>query len=503
MSFKVVIVGRPNVGKSTLFNRLVGRRLALVHDRPGVTRDRREGEGHLAELTFRVIDTAGLEDSDKDTLEGRMRGQTERAVAEADVALMVIDARVGVTPMDDYFADLLRRGATPIILAANKCEGHAAHAGLYEAFSLGFGEPIALSAEHGQGLNELYDALLPFDKPAVEPDDVDSEADSGVDSGVDSDVDSDTDTDADLDADSDSDSLEGEEGQEGLPDGEEDEQEELGDRPLQLAIVGRPNTGKSTLVNRLLGEERVLTGPEPGVTRDAIPIDWEYKGRPVRLVDTAGLRKKAKVSDVVEKLSALDTLRAVDLAEVVVLVLDADAILDKQDLTIAARVIDEGRSLVIAVNKWDAASNRNESLLQLKEKLAKSLTQVRGVPTITISAKTGSRVSDLMDTVFKTRDIWNTRVKTAALNQWLDDATRKHPPPLSKQKRRIKLRYVTQVKARPPTFILFTSRPVDLPTSYHRYLMNDLRDTFGFEGVPLRLHVRKPDNPYDTRSKRG
>ena len=478
MSFKLVIVGRPNVGKSTLFNRLVGRRLALVHDRPGVTRDRREGEGHLADLTFRVIDTAGLEDSDKGTLEGRMRGQTERAVAEADVALMVIDARVGVTPMDDYFADLLRRGSTPIILAANKCEGNAAQAGLYEAFSLGLGEPVALSAEHGQGLNELYDALLPYGTPVIDGEDLgpDAELEPGV--------------------------LEAAEVQEGLPDGD-GEHDELGDRPLQLAIVGRPNTGKSTLVNRLLGEDRVLTGPEPGVTRDAIPIDWEYKGRPVRLVDTAGLRKKAKVNDVVEKLSALDTLRAVDLAEVVVLVLDADAILDKQDLTIAARVIDEGRSLVIAVNKWDAASNRSESLLQLKEKLAKSLTQVRGVPTITISAKTGSRVSELMDTVFKTREIWNTRVKTAALNQWLDDATQKHPPPLSKQKRRIKLRYVTQVKARPPTFILFTSRPVDLPTSYHRYLMNDLRDTFGFEGVPLRLHVRKPDNPYDTRSKRG
>lgn len=487
MSFTVVIVGRPNVGKSTLFNRLVGRRLALVHDRPGVTRDRREGEGHLADLAFRVIDTAGLEDSDSGTLEGRMRGQTERAVSEADVALMVIDARVGVTPMDDYFADLLRRGSTPIILAANKCEGQAAQAGLYEAFSLGLGEPIALSAEHGQGLNELYDALLPFDKPAPKSDDVESDGE------------------ADTDTDQDSETLEDTEGLEGLPDGDEtedeDEQDELSDRPLQLAIVGRPNTGKSTLVNRLLGEDRVLTGPEPGVTRDAIPIDWEYKGRPVRLVDTAGLRKKAKVNDVVEKLSALDTLRAVDLAEVVVLVLDADAILDKQDLTIAARVIDEGRSLVIAVNKWDAASNRNESLLQLKEKLAKSLTQVRGVPTITISAKTGSRVSELMDTVFKTRDIWNTRVKTAALNQWLDDVTQKHPPPLSKQKRRIKLRYVTQVKARPPTFILFTSRPVDLPTSYHRYLMNDLRDTFGFDGVPLRLYVRKPDNPYDTRSK--
>lgn len=475
MSFTVVIVGRPNVGKSTLFNRLVGRRLALVHDRPGVTRDRREGEGHLADLTFRVIDTAGLEDSDSGTLEGRMRGQTERAVADADVALMVIDARVGVTPIDDYFADLLRRGSTPIILAANKCEGHAAQAGLYEAFGLGLGEPIALSAEHGQGLNELYDALLPFHKPAEE----EVVAPAPV---IEDDDGRDPDDDLILES--------AEEGR---------AVDERGDRPLQLAIVGRPNTGKSTLVNRLLGEDRVLTGPEPGVTRDAIPIDWEYKGRPVRLVDTAGLRKKAKVNDVVEKLSALDTLRAVDLAEVVVLVLDADAILDKQDLTIASRVIEEGRSLVIAVNKWDVASDRNESLLQLKEKLEKSLTQVRGVPTITISAKTGSRVSDLMDTVFKTRDIWNTRVSTSALNQWLDDVTQRHPPPLSKQKRRIKLRYITQAKARPPTFVLFTSRPVDLPTSYHRYLLNDLRDTFGFDGVPLRLHVRKPDNPYDPK----
>ena len=467
MSFSLVIVGRPNVGKSTLFNRLVGRRLALVHDRPGVTRDRREGDGHLGDLAFRIIDTAGLEDSDSGTLEGRMREQTERAVADADVALMVIDARAGVTPIDEHFADLLRRGSTPIILVANKCEGNAAQAGMYEAFSLGLGEPIALSAEHGQGLNELYDALLPFGKPTDLQDDVpDQPGDEDIE-------------------------VLGEDGE---------DVDEGPERPLQLAIVGRPNTGKSTLVNRLLGEDRVLTGPEPGVTRDAMPIDWEYKGRPVRLVDTAGLRKKAKVNDVVEKLSALDTLRAVDLAEVVVLVLDADAILDKQDLTIAARVIEEGRALIIAVNKWDVATDRKESLLQLQEKLAKSLTQVRGVPTITMSAKTGSRVPNLMDTVFKTREIWNTRVPTAALNQWLDDVTQKHPPPLSKQKRRIKLRYITQVKARPPTFILFTSRPVDLPTSYHRYLMNDLRDTFGFDGVPLRLYVRKPDNPYDPKS---
>ncbi len=472
MSFTVAIVGRPNVGKSTLFNRLVGRRIALVHNRPGVTRDRREGEGSIADLHFRVIDTAGLDDSDSDSLESRMFSQTEQAVADADVALFLIDARAGVTPIDKHFAEVLRRSSTPIMLGANKCEGRAADAGLYDAFSLGLGDPIALSAEHGQGLEELYDALRPFEPNS----DVDGSAD-------------DPDVDPTIDPTGDP-----------LSQEENEPPEDLSDRPLQLAIVGRPNTGKSTLVNRLLGEDRVLTGPEPGVTRDAIPIDWEFKGRPVRLVDTAGLRRKARVSDVVEKLSALDTLRAVDLAEVVVLVLDADAILDKQDLTIASRVVDEGRSLVVAVNKWDVATNKKESLDRLRDRLEKSLTQVRGVPTLTISAKTGLRVEDLMTAAFDVREIWNRRVPTAGLNQWLDDVTRRHPPPLSKQKRRIKIRYITQAKNRPPTFVAFTTRPVDLPDSYHRYLLNSLRETFGFDGVPLRLFVRKPDNPYDNKN---
>jgi GTP-binding protein len=461
MSFTVAIVGRPNVGKSTLFNRLVGRRVALVHDRPGVTRDRREGHGRIADLAFRIFDTAGLEDSDADTLEGRMRGQTERAVAHADVALFLIDARTGVTPTDEHFAALLRRAGTPVILAANKCEGSAGEAGLLEAFSLGLGEPVALSAEHGLGLDDLYQALLPFEPEAPSGDESEDSADGEA------------------------------------IDPTDDALADDPDRPLQLAIVGRPNTGKSTLVNRLIGEDRMLTGPEPGVTRDAVPVDWTFNGRAVRLVDTAGLRRKSRVSDAVEKLSALDTLRAIDLAEVVVLVLDADAVLDKQDLTIAARVIDEGRALVIAVNKWDIASDRQESLDRLRDRLESSLTQVRGVPTVTISAKTGQRVDTLMETVFKTHEIWNRRVSTSALNNWLDDTTQRHPPPLSKQKRRIKLRYITQVKARPPTFVAFTSRPTDLPDSYHRYLLNDLRDTFGFDGVPLRLFVRKPDNPYD------
>ena len=471
-TFTIAIVGRPNVGKSTLFNRLVGRRAALVHDRPGMTRDRREGTGSIADLAFNVIDTAGLEDRPTSTLEVRMRQQSEEAVAAADVTLFLIDSRVGVTSLDKYFADLLRRSETPIILVANKCEGRAGEAGLLESYSLGLGGAIALSAEHGQGLGELYEALLPFEKNNLRSGkrEISVIEEMSTDEGF-------------------------------VPDAEIDsaiqQQEDLLARPLHLAIVGRPNTGKSTLVNRLLGEERLLVGPAPGVTRDAIPVDWEFKGRPVRLVDTAGLRRKSKVSDVVEKLAALDTLRAIDLAEVVVLVLEPEAILDKQDLTIASRVIEEGRALIIAVNKWDIALNRNETLERLRYALDGSLAQVRGIQTITISAKTGRRVDDLMAVAFRVREAWNRRVPTAALNRWLDDVTRRHPPPLSKQKRRIKIRYLTQAKARPPTFVAFTSRPADLPESYPRYLLNSLRDTFGFEGVPLRLFVRKPDNPYD------
>ena len=502
MLFTVAIVGRPNVGKSTLFNRLVGRRAALVHDRPGVTRDRREGEGSIADLSFRVIDTAGLEDSAADSLEGRMRQQTDQAVAEADVALFLFDARAGVTPIDEHFAGFLRRGKTPIILAANKCEGRSGDSGVLESFSLGLGGAIALSAEHGQGLGELYDALVQYETkgPVTDVDEEQVDVTTAVEVAADSsDGTPSVDGAVEGEADQDQDELLGADAFDTKIDDGNSGGEDFLSRPLQLAIVGRPNTGKSTLVNRLLGEERVLTGPEPGVTRDAIPIDWEYKGRPVRLVDTAGLRRKAKVTDAVEKLSAFDTHRAVDLAEVVVLVLEPDAILDKQDLTIASWVINEGRALVVAVNKWDIATDRNDSLEKLRDKLEESLTQVRGVPTITISAKTGRRVDELMEVAFKVRETWNRRVPTAALNRWLDDATQRHPPPLSKQKRRIKIRYVTQVKARPPTFVAFTTRPVDLPESYHRYLLNSMRETFDFEGVPLRLFVRKPDNPYDKR----
>ena len=455
-SFTVALIGRPNAGKSTLFNRLVGRRTALVHDRPGVTRDRREGNGGIADLSFRVIDTAGLEESDDDGIEGLMRIQTEQAVKEADVALFLIDARVGVTPIDEYFSDLLRKGNTPIVVVANKCEGQGSKSGIYDAYSLGFGDPIAVSAEHGQGLGDLYDALRPFSSEK-DVDDYDKD-------------------------DSNAEVLEG----------------DLEEQPLQLAIVGRPNTGKSTLINRLIGKERMITGPDPGVTRDAVPVNWSFRNRKVRLVDTAGLRRKARVSDAVEKLSALDTLRAIDLAEVVVLVLEADTIFDKQDLTIASRVIEEGRALVIAVNKWDIATDKKGSLEKLRDKLDASLTQVRGVPTVKLSAKTGLNVKKLIETAFEIRGVWNRRVSTAALNEWLDQVTLSHPPPLSKQKRRIKIRYITQAKIRPPTFVAFTTRPVDLPESYNRYLLNSLRETFDFDGVPLRLLVRKPENPYVT-----
>jgi GTP-binding protein len=455
-TFTVAIVGRPNVGKSTLFNRLVGRRLALVHDRPGVTRDRREGTGRIGDLAFTVIDTAGFEDAAGDTLEARMRRQTEKAVEEADVALMVVDARDGIMPLDEHFADLLRKHRTPVILVANKTEGKGTDAGLYDAYRLGLGDPLPISAEHGQGLDGLYMALLPFAPPADE----DAAA-----------------------ADSDS-------AEESVTAAEDP------NRPLQLAIIGRPNTGKSTLINRLLGEERVLTGPEPGVTRDAIPIDWTYKDRPVRLVDTAGVRRKARIVDAVERLSVTETFNTIRLAEVVVLVVDAESPLDKQELTLARHVVEEGRALVVAVNKWDLVKNRGEHLREIEERLAESLAQVRGVPLVTLSAKTGQRVEAVMEAVFKILRVWNTHVGTAALNRWLAGMTAAHPPPLSVHKQRIKLRFMSQVKTRPPTFVIFSTRAADLPDAYMRYLTNGLRDTFDLDGVPIRISLRKPKNPF-------
>ena len=457
-TFTVAIVGRPNVGKSTLFNRLIGRRSALVHDRPGVTRDRREGEGHISDLVFRVFDTAGFEDVDTDTLEGRMRRQTEKAVQEADVALMLVDARAGITPLDQHFGDLLRKSRTPVILVANKCEGKGTEGALLDTYRLGLGDPIAISAEHGQGLDALYEALAPYAPPRPTRDDDEDNADIEDVSG-------------ELAADD-------------------------PNRPLQLAIIGRPNTGKSTLVNRLLGEDRVLTGPDPGVTRDAILIDWSYNGRQIRLVDTAGVRRKARITDAVEKLSVSDTFNAVRLAEVVVLVVDAESPLDNQELTLARHTVDEGRALVIAVNKWDVVKNRKAVLEEMETRLKDSLAQVRGVPLVTISAKNGQRVDALMEAIFKIHAVWNTHIGTAALNRWLAGMTAAHPPPLSVHKQRIKLRYMSQAKTRPPTFAIFSTRAGDLPDAYMRYLTNGLRDAFALDGVPIRIGLRKPKNPY-------
>jgi len=459
---KVAVIGRPNVGKSTLFNRLTGTRHALVDDTPGVTRDRREGDGRIADLSFRLIDTAGLEDAFDDSLEARMRRQTERAVEEADLVLMLIDARAGVTPLDAHFADWLRRVATPVVLLANKCEGRAGMSGLAECYALGLGDPVPISAEHGEGMGELYDVIrkiaeekgeLPEPAPEFEP-------------------------------------FEDE-----PPEGEEvePEVEEVG--PIRLAVVGRPNVGKSTLVNRLIGEDRLLTGPEAGITRDAIEVQWEYRGRPIRLVDTAGLRRRARVSEKLERLSTADTRRAVKYAHVVLLVLDSETMLEKQDLTIARMALDEGRALVIAANKWDTVDDKNTASRILRDRLDTSLTQVRGVPWIPISAARGTNLTKLLDAVLDTYDRWNTRVPTARLNRWLEAMLEAHPTPLAKG-RRVKIRYMTQVKARPPTFAAFVSQAAELPDSYVRYLTGGLRDEFGLVGVPIRLNLRQRRNPY-------
>lgn len=463
MPFTIAIIGRPNVGKSTMFNRLVGRKLAIVDDTPGVTRDRREGDGKIGTMKFRIIDTAGLEDVTDDSLEARMRSQTERALDEADVALMVIDARAGVTPLDEHFVAWLRSRGMPTILVANKCEGRGGQGGLLESYSLGLDDPVAFSAEHGIGLSDLHDRLKPY---------ADAAAAEGAENPLD-----DEDFDALL-----GDDLDGE---------AEDEP-----RALQLAIVGRPNVGKSTMINRLLGEDRMLTGPEAGITRDSISISWQYEGRDYRLIDTAGLRRKARVTDKLEYLSTRDTLRAVRFAHVVVLVLDADAVLEKQDLTIARQVIEEGRALIIAVNKWDAAKSRQETIGRLNDRLQTSLPQVRGIPVVTLSALTGQGMDKLLPAVGEAYDTWNARIGTGDLNRWIAAMQEAHPPPIGKGGKRIRLRYATQAKTRPPTFIVFCSRAVELPDSYTRYLVNGMRDDFGLDGVPIRLIYRKSENPY-------
>ena len=459
MTFTVAIVGRPNVGKSTLFNRLVGKRIAIVDDTPGVTRDRREGMASIAGVAFRAIDTAGLEEAGAGALEDRMRVQTEKAIDDSDLVLLMIDARAGVTPVDEHFADWVRQRHKPAIVVANKCESAAADPGVYESYRLGLGDPIAMSAEHGDGMAELLGAILPHLGGAPE--------DEG---GAD----------------------------EALP--AEGAEPEAG--PLRLAIIGRPNTGKSTLVNRLLGEERLLTGPEAGITRDAIMVDWEYRGRSLELVDTAGLRRKSRVADKLEKLSVDDTLRTIRFANVAVLLLDATVMLEKQDLTIARLVIDEGRALVIAANKWDAVENPAEAMRSLRDRMQTSLPQVRGIPVVTVSALRGQNLDKLMQAVFDIYDIWNRRVSTGELNRWLALVVEGHPPPLASTGRRVRLRYMTQLKTRPPTFVIWGSRPQDLPESYRRYLINGLRQDFGIEGVPIRLQFRQGENPFAPK-KRG
>ena len=446
----VAIIGRPNVGKSTLFNRLVGRKLALVHEEPGVTRDRREAEARLHDLRFRVIDTAGLEEAAPEALESRMRQQTERALESADLVLFLIDARAGLTALDQHFARWLRRQDLPVVLVANKCEGRAAEAGLAEAHGLGFGDPVPLSAEHDLGFSDLRDAVAALAE--VTPlEDATAEETEGDEGG-----------------------------------------------PLQLAIVGRPNVGKSTLVNRLVGEDRVLTGPEAGITRDAIAVAWSYRGQEIQLVDTAGLRKRAKVAAKLEKMSVDDTLRAIRFAQVVVLVLDANEGLERQDLTIARHSVDEGRALVIALNKWDACADRETALRQLKDRLERSLPQVRGVLTVAVSALEGRHLDRLMDAVLKAYRVWNARVPTGELNRWLEAVTEAHPPPLSKG-RKVRLKYVTQMKTRPPSYAVFCSRPAAIPASYLRYLENQLRGDFKLEGTPIRIALRKGENPYAQR----
>lgn len=446
MSFTVAIIGRPNVGKSTLFNRLVGRPMALVDDAPGVTRDRREAVAGLAGLTFRLIDTAGLEEAAPETLAGRMRAQTARSLDDADVALLLVDARQGLTAADGHFARWLRRADKPVILVANKAEGRAAIGGLGEIYALGLGEPVAISARHGEGLGELYERLLPFARPE-KLEDVSEAAPLG------------------------------------------------NAKPLQLAIVGRPNVGKSTLVNRLLGEERVLTGPEAGVTRDAIAIDWSWEGRPVRLVDTAGMRRRPRIEERLERLSVGDTLRAVRYAETVVLIVDATQGLERQDLTIANLIAEEGRAIVLAADKWDLVHNGQIRLAELRERLDEALPQLKGVALVPVSGLTGAGIDRLMRAVVAADAVWNRRIATGALNRWLAQVQERHPPPIVSG-RRLRLRYMTQVNTRPPTFALFASKPGDLPDSYRRYLANALRNEFDLPGTPIRLMLRKGANPY-------
>jgi GTPase len=454
MTFTVAIVGRPNVGKSTLFNRLVGRRLALVDDQPGVTRDRREGDARLGDLTFKVIDTAGLEDAERKTLSERMQAQTAAAVAQADAVLFVVDARDGVTAADRAFANLVRRAGKPTILIANKSEGRAGAAGALESYAFGLGEPVAISAEHGEGLADLYDALRVALPDATGESDIDEAPVSASE-----------------------------------------------DKPIRIAVVGRPNTGKSTLINRLVGEDRLLTGPEAGITRDAIAVDLDWRGRHLRIFDTAGMRRRARIEEKLEKLSVGDALNAIRFAEVVVVLIDSQTPFEEQDIRIADLVEREGRAVVIAVNKWDLVEREPGAQSRLRAQIDRLLPQIKGVPVVTLSARSGDGIDRLMAAVMESHAVWNRRVPTAALNRFLARAVSANPPP-NVGGRRLRLNYITQPKSRPPTFVLFASRASELPETYRRYLVNEMREDFSLPGTPIRLMLRAKDNPYAGRKRR-
>ncbi|WHO74700.1 ribosome biogenesis GTPase Der [Rhizobium sp. BT03] len=472
MSFTVAIVGRPNVGKSTLFNRLVGKKLALVDDTPGVTRDRRPGDARLMGLTFTIIDTAGLEEADEESLQGRMRAQTEAAIDEADLSLFVVDAKNGLTPVDTALAEMLRRRGKPVVLVANKSEARGSDSGFYDAYTLGLGEPTPISAEHGQGMLDLRDAIV----EAIGKDRAYAKEDVAV-------------TDVDI--------------PHAADEGEDEDEESVYDdtKPLRVAIVGRPNAGKSTLINRFLGEDRLLTGPEAGITRDSISVEWDWRGRTIKMFDTAGMRRKARVTEKLEKLSVADALRAIRFAETVVIVFDATIPFEKQDLQIVDLVLREGRAAVLAFNKWDMIEDRQAVLADLREKTDRLLPQARGIRAVPISGQTGWGLDKLMQSIIDTDRVWNKRISTARLNRWLETQQIQHPPP-AVSGRRIKLKYMTQVKARPPAFMISCTRSDALPESYTRYLINGLRADFDMPSVPIRIHFRSAENPFEGKKRR-